>query len=439
MMTTHFTGKVPFETSTSTAWCATRTARRCRKSKGNMLDPIDLIDGIDARRAGGQAHHRPDATRDRAEDRKKPRASEFPDGIPAFGTDALRFTMAARHAGPQHQLRPGALRGLPQLLQQAVERDPLRADEHAKARTAASASRDKRDCGPAVPHVQPGRPLDHLAAAARRSRRRQGLRRLPLRQRRQRDLQVRLGRVLRLVSRDRQGADPARRPKRSSAPPAARCCACWKTVLRLAHPVVPFITEELWQTVAPLAGKDRRHHHAAALPDRQRNAIDAGAESWMEQFKKVTDATRNLRAEMKLSPSVRVPLIVEPATRRATALRRRASRPTSSCWASCRKCRSWTRCRNRRPPCRIVGTTKLMLKVEIDVAAERERLSKEIARLRRRDRQGRRQAGQRELRRPRAGGRGGAGARARRRLHGDARQDEGTAGQAAARLIFCRL
>ena len=158
-------------------------------------------------------------------------AQEHAEGIPGRHPGLRRRCAAlhvrvARLAGPQHQLRFQALRGLPQLLQQALERDALRADELRRpglrpARAHEGRMRRRRPCA-RLPQVQPGRPLDHLAAAARRGRGGQGLRRLPARQRRQRDLPVRLGRVLRLVPRDRQGADPARATTRSSAPRAAR-------------------------------------------------------------------------------------------------------------------------------------------------------------------------------------------------------------------------
>ena len=88
----HFTGKVPFRTSTSTAWCATPRAKMS-KSEGNVLDPVDLIDGIELARCWTSAPPAC-AARDRAQGAQGHREG-VPEGIPAYGADALRFTFAA--------------------------------------------------------------------------------------------------------------------------------------------------------------------------------------------------------------------------------------------------------------------------------------------------------------------------------------------------------
>jgi valyl-tRNA synthetase len=146
-----------------------------------------------------------------------------------------------------------------------------------------------------------------------------------------------------------------------------------EVILRLAHPIIPFVTEALWQAVAPLAGKTGDTIMMQPYPIANEALIDAGAEAWMDQFKKLTDATRNLRGEMKLSPSVRVPLIVEPAMRPTTA-RRPGFAPYVQLLGKLSEVQIVDALPESPAAVSIVGTTKLMLKVEIDVAAERERL-----------------------------------------------------------------
>lgn len=87
-------------------------------------------------------------------------------------------------------------------------------------------------------------------------------------------------------------------------------------VLRLAHPVIPFITEELWQKVAPLAGKavgERSTLMLQAYPLPDTSKTDELADRWMNECKALVDACRNLRGEMQLSPAKRVPLFMESA------------------------------------------------------------------------------------------------------------------------------
>ncbi|MDB5952975.1 MAG: valS, partial [Massilia sp.] len=157
-----------------------------------------------------------------------------------------------------------------------------------------------------------------------------------------------------------------------------------EVVLRLAHPIIPFVTEALWQTVAPLAGKtlDAAGDSIMRQPYPQANPafIDAGAEEWMTQLKALVDATRNLRGEMQISPSVRVPLIVEAIDAAGKAQLHGFAQYVQAL-GKLSEVQIVDALPESPAAVSIVGTTKLMLKVEIDVAAERERLAKEIARI----------------------------------------------------------
>ena len=147
-----------------------------------------------------------------------------------------------------------------------------------------------------------------------------------------------------------------------------------ESVLRLAHPIIPFITEELWQTVGPLAGKAGASIMLQPYPAHDKAQCDATAVAQVDTLKALVAACRSLRSEMDLGPDKRPPLIV--------AGNRSVLDPLMPYLQFLGKLESVMVAEGELPatdaPVSIVGEFKLMLKVEIDVAAELARINKEI-------------------------------------------------------------
>jgi valyl-tRNA synthetase len=154
-----------------------------------------------------------------------------------------------------------------------------------------------------------------------------------------------------------------------------------ETVLRLAHPIIPFITEELWQKVGPIAGRAKGDGSESLMlqtyPQARPEKIDENAEAWMAELKSLTDAVRNLRGEMSISPAQRVPLVASGDKAElegfAPALKVLGKLSEIEIVSG--------ELPQADAPVAIVGDIRIMLKVEVDIAAEKERLSKEITRL----------------------------------------------------------
>ena len=151
-----------------------------------------------------------------------------------------------------------------------------------------------------------------------------------------------------------------------------------EATLRLAHPVIPFITEELWQKVAPLAGKQGETHHARSpIRESQPEKIDPAAENDMVVLKEWTVAARNLRSEAKVPPGEKLPLFTT------------ATPPVADVEAALAAIQSLARLsavnRTALPesnaPVAVVGEARIMLYKEVDPAVEAERISKEIGRV----------------------------------------------------------
>ena len=420
MMSKHLTGKIPFHEVYVTGLVRDSEGQKMSKSKGNVLDPIDLIDGIAvddlvAKRTTGLMDPR------KAPGIEKRTRREFPAGIAAYGTDALRFTFAslATHGRDiKFDLqRAEGYRNFCNKLWNATRFALMNLEGHdflpspasgggvgGEGRGLAARASGGAPAGGTPPDTRPAGGLgagvggegnfayDYSDAdrwiAAR--------------------LQQAVGDVREAFAAYRfdQAAravyefvwdefcdwylELAKVQLNTGTPEQQRAtrrtlATVLETTLRLAHPIIPFITEELWQKVAPLArpawmasppGDGGDSIMLAPYPQIDETQRHPDSVARIQILKELVNACRTLRGEMNLSPAQRVPLVIEGDAAIINALA-----PYISALGKLSEIGALAALPDADAPVALVGTMRLMLVVAIDKDEERARLGKEIARI----------------------------------------------------------
>ena len=407
MMSDHFTGEVPFHDVYVTGLVRDKDGQKMSKSKGNILDPLDLIDGITlddlvAKRTTGLMQPK------MAEKIAKATRKEFPDGIPAFGADALRFTMAALAGhGRDIKFDLGRAEGYknfcnklwnatrfvlmntegfsppaPPLLPLAGEEPTPEALLIGGARRADEGSSQVHQTTPLPPTPTTDAErwiLSRLEATAAEAARHFADYRFDL-----------VSQALYEFAWNDfcdwfvELAKPALHGEDADAAESTRHTLLYvlERLLCLLHPLVPFVTEELWQQVAPRLGRPAGSIMVQPYPEAgDLDVADfARAGTDIEWLKAMVSALRRIRGELNVPPSKQITLLLADANDED---RRRSERYGASLrFLGKLETIGFLDGSEAAPAAAtaVVGELKLLVPLEglVDLDAERTRLDKEL-------------------------------------------------------------
>jgi valyl-tRNA synthetase len=305
MLSTHLTGQVPFKTVYVHGLVRDGQGQKMSKSKGNVLDPLDLIDGIEldallAKRTGGLMQPK------MAEKIAKQTKAEFPEGIASYGTDALRFTFCSlASTGRDIKFDMGRVEGYRNFCNKLWN-----------AANFVLENTDDQDTGINGEEVELSS-VDRWIISALQRTEQEVTRQLD-------NFRFDLAaqalyefiwdeycawylELVKPVLWDETASVERQRGTRRTL------IRVLEVTLRLAHPFMPFITEEIWQRIKAQAGVAGETIMLQPWPVANESRIDAAAEADIEWVKALMLGLRQIRGEMKISMAKRIDIIVQNA------------------------------------------------------------------------------------------------------------------------------
>lgn len=370
MLTKYVTGKIPFKHVYVHGLIRDSEGQKMSKSKGNVLDPIDLIDGIDLdklidKRTYGLMNPK------QKESIAKRTKKEFPDGILAYGTDALRFTFASL-ASPGRDIKFDLNRC-------EGYRNFCNKIWNASRFVLMNCPDDDNGFEQCTDGFMNFSQADRWITSIFQN----TLKNIESNFENYRfDLAAQemyqfiwdeycdwYLEVAKVQLNKSNSEATIRGTKRT-------LLGLLENILKMVHPMMPFISEEIWQIISLKTGTHSETIMLHSYPLSREKKIDKDAEAWMQTLKNMVEECRKLRGEMNISPAEKVPLLIignaEAIQSYQDYLVQLAKLESITVVDSFEKIDA---------PVSIVGEYKLMLKVEIDVAAEKQRLQKEIDKL----------------------------------------------------------